>query len=65
LNANKLEEAKYHENYHIQQQNQIGWANFYGRTLYEYMKYGADVYNVEGTLEYDADAYALQMIFKY
>ncbi len=38
---------------------------FYGRTLYEYMKYGADVYNVEGTLEYDADAYALQMIFKY
>ncbi len=65
LDADMLEHTKYHENYHIQQQNQIGWANFYGRTLYEYMKYGADVYNVEGTLEFDADAYAFQMIFKY
>ena len=69
LDADMLEHTKYHENYHIQQQNQIGWANFYGRTLYEYMRYGVNgmtsVYGVEGTLEFDADAYAFQMIFKY
>lgn len=71
LNANKLEEAKYHENYHIQQQNQIGWANFYGRTLYEYMRHGVNgmtsVYGVEGTLDYEATQYAFFKIhgFRY
>lgn len=71
LDAHKLEHTKYHENYHIQQQNQIGWANFYGRTLYEYMRYGVrgmtSVYYAVGTLEKAADDYAdFQMSrFKY
>lgn len=71
LDAHKLEHTKYHENYHIQQQNQIGWANFYGRTLYEYMRYGVrgmtSVYNAVGTLEHDANAYADSQMsrFKY
>lgn len=71
LDEYKLEHTKYHENYHIQQQNQIGWANFYGRTLYEYMRYGVrgmtSVYYAVGTLEKAADDYAdFQMSrFKY
>lgn len=50
-----------HETMHVYQQNQIGWANFYGRTLIEYAKAllggrWGDVYGTPGTLENDADS---------
>ena len=55
------EGTRYHENYHVQQQNEMGWAKFYGKTLYEYGKYGFgtqhDVYSTKGTLEYQANQY--------
>jgi hypothetical protein len=49
-----------HEDYHVVQQSIIeeGWANFYARIIYEYIKYGFNgSYNTEGTLEYWANQY--------
>ena len=49
-----------HEDYHVIQQGIIeeGWANFYARIVYEYIKYGFNgSYKTEGTLEYWADQY--------
>lgn len=54
---------RYHENRHVQQQNQMGWSRFYGRTIYEYIKYGFNAsYSTEGTLENDADQYEIKMM---
>lgn len=37
-----------------------GWADFYGKIVYEYLKYGFNnSYKTEGTLEYWADQYEL------
>lgn len=59
------EGTRYHENYHIQQQNEMGWAKFYGTTIYEYIKYGfggmINVYSTKGTLEYNANQYENKM----
>ena len=64
---NDEEGTRFHENYHIQQQNQMGWANFYGRTIQEYSQYGFfdpmdNVYTTKGTLEYKADEYRNRMM---
>ena len=53
------ENTCYHENYHIQQQDKMGWVEFYMRTAHEYLKYGfSNTYGTPGTLEYEADRYA-------
>lgn len=59
VNPKRQEDAnRYHENYHVQQQNNMGWANFYGRTAIEYIHYGlGKVYFTDGTLENDAQIY--------
>jgi len=50
-----------HESTHIWQQNKMGWANFYGKTITSYIsaffKYGTinNLYNTQGTLEWQAD----------
>ena len=54
-----IEETAYHEDYHIYQQNKWGWANFYGRIIWEYIKYlpssGLNgLRHPSGSLEYDA-----------
>ena len=50
--------TKYHEFYHMQDINRMGWANFYARTLHEYFKYGfPKVYEIKNTLEWNADQY--------
>ena len=49
-----VEDTRYHENYHIQQQNSEGWARFYGRTALQYLRYGNDVYFTPKTFENDA-----------
>ena len=50
--------TKYHEFYHMQDINRMGWANYYARTLHEYFKYGfPKVYEIENTLEWNADQY--------
>lgn len=54
--------VRYHESYHVFQQFDMGWAYFYGKTILEYLKYGlGNVYNIEGTLENEADKYAYEM----
>jgi hypothetical protein len=50
-----------HESTHMWQQNKMGWANFYGKTIKsyfsEFFKYGTinNLYNTHGTLEWQAD----------
>jgi hypothetical protein len=54
-----------HETAHYDQQINMGFANFYARTFYEYLKYGfRNVYDVPGTLEYNADKYANEFLNK-
>lgn len=50
-------DTRYHENKHIQQQNESGWANFYGRITYEYLKYG----HSKSPLEIGARNYVIDM----
>lgn len=41
------------------------WANFYGRTIHEYSKYGfKKVYGQDGTLERTANKYEDEMMKK-
>ncbi len=56
-----------HETGHFAQQRRMGFGRFYGRTLSEYVRYGlGNVYNTQGTLEYQADLYALKLLgYKY
>ncbi len=55
-----------HETGHFKQQRDMGFANFYGKTLGQYIKYGlSNVYGTFGTLEYGADRYALSLIGYY
>ena len=55
---NSAENLRYHENFHVQQQEKMGWSTFYAQTIYEYIKYGLyEVYRTSGTLEYDAERY--------
>lgn len=48
-----------HESYHYYQQNKMGFANFYGRTISEYLRAFSltgdwtNVYRTQGTLEYE------------
>ena len=50
-----------HESTHMWQQNKMGWANFYGKTIASYIsdffKHGTIdyLYNTHGTLEWQAD----------
>lgn len=56
--------VRYHENMHVQQQNILGWANFYGRIIIEYLRYGFyNSYRQQGTLEYNADEYGYNNTF--
>jgi RHS repeat-associated protein len=58
---NQMVEA--HETGHFQQQEAMGFANFYGKVIYEYIKYGRlDSYCTPGTLEWDADRYAIDRV---
>lgn len=60
-NEDISENIRYHENYHIQQQKKMGWASFYAKVIYEYIKYGfVASYVTNGTLEYGATQYAAQ-----
>jgi hypothetical protein len=44
----------------------MGFANFYGRTLSEYAKYGLGlVYNIPGSLEFGAEYYSYQKLGYY
>jgi len=55
-----------HETAHFDQQRQMGFGSFYGRTGGEYLKHGLrHVYGVSGTLEYGADGYAFKRIGYY
>jgi hypothetical protein len=54
-----LVETEAHESTHIWQQNRMGWANFYGKTVLQYAKAifagnWLSVYNTRGTLEWQA-----------
>ena len=50
---------RFHENYHVQQINDMGLAKFYGTLFKEYMKYGFyESYNRKGSLEYNATDHA-------
>lgn len=49
--------TRYHENKHLQQQNESGWARFYGEIIFEYLKYGYD----KSPLEIDAKKYENDM----
>ena len=53
-----MQANRYHETEHMQQINRMGWANFYGRTIYEYLRYGfKGAYHNKTTLEWQADEY--------
>ena len=53
-----MQANRYHETEHIQQINRMGWANFYGRTIYEYLRFGfKGAYHNDTTLEWQADEY--------
>lgn len=55
-----------HETGHFIQQRRLGFANFYGNTLGEYLKIGFNnVYGTPGTLEYGANIYSLKTIGYY
>jgi len=55
-----LAETEAHESTHVWQQNKMGWANFYGKTIVSYIsaffKYGTinNLYKTQGTLEWQA-----------
>lgn len=52
-----------HETGHFQQQREMGFANFYARTIGEYFKYGQiKTYDTIGTLEFGAQLHALNRI---
>lgn len=52
-----------HETGHLGQQTQMGFANFYGKILAEYLKVGfIDSYDTPGTLEFGANMYSLNRV---
>jgi len=61
VNAADLVNTEAHESTHIWQQNKMGWANFYGKTIKSYVsdffKYGTinNLYKTQGTLEWQAN----------
>ncbi|MEY3417126.1 MAG: hypothetical protein RL060_1238, partial [Bacteroidota bacterium] len=53
----------HHETGHIVDINKMGVLKFYGRTAYEYIKYGRnETYTLPGTLEYSAEYYAYKKL---
>ena len=51
-------ENRFHEYKHTLQIQELGWAFFYARTVFEYIKYGfEESYKTPGTLEYEAEKY--------
>lgn len=55
-----------HETGHYYQQQKLGFAKFYGRTLSEYVKYGfSDTYLNHNSLEFGAQMYAFRQIGYY
>ena len=58
---NKLTEA--HETRHFIQQRRMGYSNFYGKIIGEYIKYGFyNSYNNHNSLEWDAERYSFDKI---
>ena len=56
--TNPYSNIPYHENYHLQDIDRLGWIRFYSTILHEYQKYGFHgSYNQEGSLEWNADKY--------
>ncbi|RNC63213.1 hypothetical protein D7D25_17745 [Proteiniphilum sp. X52] len=52
-----------HETGHYVQQMQLGFANFYGKILTEYLRYGFnDSYCTPGSLEWNAEEYAIRQV---
>ncbi len=52
-----------HELGHYYQQTKLGFANFYARTVGEYVKYGmGKTYDTGGTLEFGAQRYSLNTV---
>jgi len=54
-----------HERVHYYQQQELGWAKFYARTAYEYIKFGFGAYGwkshkFSGTLEWLAEDYVVR-----
>ena len=69
---NDLIKTEAHESTHMWQQNKMGWANFYGKTIKSYvsdfLRYGNinNLYKRYGTLEWQADnaaAYYMNHIY--
>ena len=59
LEPDKITTLRFHENYHVQQINDMGLAKFYGTLFIEYMKYGFyGSYERKGSLEYNATEHA-------
>ena len=57
--STNIEQTAYHESFHVTQQEGKGWAYFYGRIVWEYIKYiptcGLNGFlHPKDTLEYDA-----------
>jgi hypothetical protein len=51
-----------HETGHYDQMIEMGFGNFYARTIKEYSRGHLDTYFTPGTLEYGADRYALRQL---
>jgi RHS repeat-associated protein len=69
-----LVEVEAHESTHLWQQNKMGWANFYGKTIKSYIsdffKYGTinNLYYTHGSLEWQANKaadYYIKYIYPY
>lgn len=61
----RSEDLRFHENYHIQRQEEMEWVEFYMRTAHEYLKYGfPNTYRTPGTLENETDKYMYEMRHK-
>ena len=59
LEPDEIQNLRFHENYHIQQINDMGLVKFYGTIIIEYMKYGFHgSYPQKGSLEFNANDHA-------
>ena len=77
--GDKLVSTEVHESTHLWQQERMGWANFYGKTILQYakalfsgnlstlLKNWGTVYSTKGTLEWqavDSQNYYMRYIYE-